>query len=41
MRCAVNMQHLLPENFACRAECISHAMFFLFWLNAPAVCALM
>jgi len=41
MRCADKMQHWLAETLAGRAECDSHAKFFIFWLNAPAVCVLM
>ena len=41
MRCADKMQHSLAETLAGRAECVSHEIFFIFWLNAPAMCVLM
>jgi len=31
----------LAETLAGRMECVSHAIFFIIWLNAPAVCVLM
>jgi len=41
MRCADKMQHWLAETLAGRAECVSHAIFFIFWLNPSAFCVLM
>jgi len=41
MRCADKMQHWLAETLVGRVECVSHAIFFIFWLNAPVVCVLM
>jgi len=38
MRYADNMQHWLAESLAGRVECVSHAIFFILRLNAPAVC---
>jgi len=35
------MQHWLADTLAGRVECVSHAIFFIFWLNAPVVCVLM
>jgi len=37
MRRADKMQHWLAETLTGRAECVSYATFFLFWLNALAV----
>jgi len=41
MRCADKIQHWLAETLAGRAECVSHAIFFIFWLNATAIYVLM
>jgi len=40
MRCADNIQHWLTETLAGRVECVSHAIFFILWLNASPVCVL-
>ena len=37
MRCVDSMQHWLDETLASRAEYVSHAIFFIFWLNVLAV----
>jgi len=40
MRCADKLQRWLVETLPGRAEGVFHAIFFIFWLNALAVCVM-